>query len=102
MCVGTDSLASTDSLSLLGELRRLQACEPGLSAEDLLHTITLAPARALQKEGELGCLKAGAMADMIAIPFEGALEQAAGACVSFTGLVPWMMVHGKVLPFSPL
>jgi cytosine/adenosine deaminase-related metal-dependent hydrolase len=101
MCVGTDSLASTDSLSLLGELRRLRSCEPGLTAEDLLHTVTLAPARALQKEGELGCLKAGALADMIAIPFQGAPEEAAGACVSFTGIVPWMMVHGKVLPVPP-
>jgi len=102
LCVGTDSLASTDSLSLLGELRRLQSCEPGLSAENLLHTITLAPARALQKEGELGCLEAGATADMIAIPFDGAPQQAADACVSFTGLVPWMMVDGKVLPVPPL
>lgn len=102
ICVGTDSLASTDSLSLLSELRRLQACEPWLTAEQLLQTVTLAPARALQKEGHLGCLKAGAMADMIAIPFTGRAADAAEACVSFTGLVPWMMVDGKVLPAPPL
>ena len=98
--VGTDSLASTDSLSLLGELRKLQVREPGLSPEDLLHTVTLAPARALKKTDALGCIAPGALADLIAIPFAGPLEDAAAACVAHTGFVPWMMVDGKVCEFE--
>jgi cytosine/adenosine deaminase-related metal-dependent hydrolase len=99
--VGTDSLASTDSLSLLSELRRLHAVEPGLSAEDLLATVTLAPARALRQEGRLGCIAPGALADLIAIPWEDALEKsaskAAAACVEFRRWIPWIMVDGKIL-----
>ena len=101
ICVGTDSLASTDSLSLLAELRRLRAKEPGLAPEDLLSTVTLAPARALRQEGQLGCLAPGALADIIAIPLpEGAKKNhssAAEACVEFKGWIPWMMVNGKIL-----
>ncbi len=96
ICVGTDSLASTDSLSLLSELRRLQALELGLSPEDLLHTITLAPARALRQEGQLGCIAPGALADLIAIPFTGDPEEAAAACVAYPGVISWMMVDGKI------
>jgi cytosine/adenosine deaminase-related metal-dependent hydrolase len=98
--VGTDSLASTDSLSLLGELRKLQAREPGLSPEDLLRTVTLAPARALGKAGELGCLSPGALADLIALPCTGPLSQTPAECVAYTGLVPWMMVDGKICGFE--
>ncbi len=101
ICVGTDSLASTDSLSLLSELRKLQSNAPGLSPEDLLATVTLAPARALRQEGQLGCLSLGALADLIAIPLEDSAgknaQQAAEACVGYKGWIPWMMVNGKIL-----
>ena len=101
ICVGTDSLASTDSLSLLSELRILQTNEPGLSPEDLLATVTLAPARALRQEGQLGCVSPGALADLIAIPLDGCAEKnarhAAEACVGYKGWIPWMMVNGKIL-----
>lgn len=97
LCVGTDSLASTDSLSLLGELRRVRESRPGLEPATLLHTVTLAPARALGQEGRLGCLAPGALADLIAIPFSGPPEAAAAACVAHPGRVPWMMLDGKVV-----
>lgn len=97
ICVGTDSLASTDSLSLLGELRRVQECQPWLTAEALLRTVTVAPARALGEEGRLGCIRPEAFADLIALPFCGAPEDAAAACVSHSGRVPWMLLNGKVV-----
>lgn len=100
--VGTDSLASTDSLSLLSELRKLQIREPGLSSEDLLHTVTLAPARALGKAGELGCISSGALADLIAMPCSGSLDLAAAECIAHTGPVSWMMVDGKVSDFETI
>ena len=45
--VATDSLAGPESLSLLGELRALQKTNPWLAPEQLLRTITVNPARAL-------------------------------------------------------
>jgi cytosine/adenosine deaminase-related metal-dependent hydrolase len=102
ICVGTDSLASTDSLSLLGELRRLQESQPWLTAEALLRTVTLAPARALGEEGRLGCIRPDALADLIALPFRGAPEEAAGACVAHSGRVPWMLLNGNVVVSATL
>jgi cytosine/adenosine deaminase-related metal-dependent hydrolase len=96
LCVGTDSLASTDSLSLLGELRRVQESQPGLGADALLRTVTLAPAKALGQAGRLGCIARDAFADLIAIPYDGPPEGAAAACVAHTAHVPWMMLDGKV------
>lgn len=102
ICVGTDSLASTESLSLLGEIRRLRMHHPNLAPEDLLHTITLNPARALRKEGQLGCIRPGALADLIAVPYEGSIENATQAVVDFRFNVPWMMLDGKVSDFSTI
>ena len=101
ICIGTDSLASTDTLSLLSEIRRLQATYPNLSAEDLLHTITLAPARALQQEGRLGCIAAGATADLIALPYTGRTDLSAQAVVSHSTSIPWMMVGGNIAVLTP-
>jgi type VI secretion system protein ImpH len=97
LSVGTDSLASTDSLSLLGELRRVQESQPGLAADALLRTVTVAPARALGQEGRLGCIARDALADLIAIPYCGTPDGAAAACVAHAGRVPWMMLDGKVM-----
>lgn len=100
LCTGTDSLASTRSLSLLEEVRLLADKEPGLTPEDLLFTITRAPARALRMQNELGCVRAGALADLIAIPARGSAREAhkaAEAVVAHPGWVSWMMVHGKVV-----
>jgi cytosine/adenosine deaminase-related metal-dependent hydrolase len=97
LCVGTDSLASTDSLSLLSELRKLQHTVPWLSPRELLHTVTLAPARALAMNGQLGCIAPGAFADLIALPGTCSVREAEAACVAHTGPVPWMMLGGKIM-----
>ena len=102
LCVGTDSLASTDSLSLLGEVRRMQESHPDLQPEALLQMLTLAPARALGQEGRLGCISPGALADLIALPFCGPPEAAAAACIAHSGRVPWMMLGGKMVGSPPL
>jgi cytosine/adenosine deaminase-related metal-dependent hydrolase len=96
LCTGTDSLASTDSLSLLGELRRLARVEPWLRAEELLRTITTNPARALRRENALGKIVPGALADLIAVPVSGPPERACEEIVAHTGAVPWMMVDGNL------
>jgi cytosine/adenosine deaminase-related metal-dependent hydrolase len=97
LCVGTDSLASCDSLSLLGELRLLKKYEPQLSGEELLQCVTRRPARALRREGMLGILKAGALADLIAVPVSGTINDVHDQIVEHTRSIPWMMIDGKIL-----
>jgi cytosine/adenosine deaminase-related metal-dependent hydrolase len=98
LCVGTDSLASTHSLSLLGELRRLRAAEPWLSAPELLATITTNAARALGMEGKLGALRPGASADLIALPVTGNVTSVHEEIVDFRQPIPWMMIDGEIRP----
>jgi cytosine/adenosine deaminase-related metal-dependent hydrolase len=96
ICVGTDSLASTDSLSLLGELRILQKTEPWLTAEQLLRTITVNPARALQRRGQLGLIAPGAFADLIAVPLSLSVCDVHEEIVAFDEPVPWTMIDGQL------
>jgi len=96
ICVATDSLASTDSLSLLGELRRLGAAEPWLSPEQLLRTVTVNPARALNRADRLGKIAPGALADLIAVPASGSVQTVHEEIVRFERPIPWMMIDGQV------
>jgi cytosine/adenosine deaminase-related metal-dependent hydrolase len=94
--IGTDSLASTNTLSLLEELRRLSQTNPAMNAHALLETITTAPAKAIKQQGKLGCIQSGALADLIAVPSSGSLENACTEVLSHTARVPWMMVNGRL------
>jgi cytosine/adenosine deaminase-related metal-dependent hydrolase len=94
--IGTDSLASTNTLSLLEELRRLSQTNPAMNAHALLETITTAPAKAIKQQGKLGCIQSGALADLIAVPSSGSLENACTEVLSHTARVPWMMVNGHL------
>jgi len=96
LCVGTDSLASTDSLSLLTELRRLGKIEPSLTGEQLLRTVTRHPARALRREGQLGKIAPGALADLIAIPVSASVADVHEEIVQYDRPVPWMMIDGQI------
>jgi len=97
ICVATDSLASTDSLSLLGELRRVQAAEPWLKAEQLLPMVTANPARALQRAETLGRIAPGALADLITVPVSGNVATVHEEIVGFDRPVSWMMIDGQIL-----
>jgi aminodeoxyfutalosine deaminase len=97
LCVGTDSLASSDSLSLLRELRLLKTYEPQLTSEELLRCVTRRPARALWREGMLGVLKPGALADLIAVPVSGTITDVYDQIVQHSRSIPWMMIDGKIL-----
>ena len=95
--VGTDSLASTESLSLFEELRRLSAAEPWLTGEQLLRTVTVNPARALGRRGTLGKIQAGALADLITLPASGTLRGIHEEIVHCDAPVSWMMIDGQVI-----
>jgi cytosine/adenosine deaminase-related metal-dependent hydrolase len=96
LCIATDSLASTESLSLLDELRIIDRAQPGVTPEQLLATVTVNPARALQRETLLGQIVPGAAADLIALPTSGRLESVHEEIVQHTEPIQWMMIDGQV------
>lgn len=67
VAVGTDSLASNDSLDLVAELRRMADYPFGLGPLALFEMATLAGARAVGLEGEVGALEPGFRADAVAL-----------------------------------
>ena len=94
ICLGTDSLASNESLSLFAEMRTFQRNEPGISPDKILEMVTVNAAQALHQGNALGQIRAGFRPDLIAIPRSGdgnIFEQ----IVAFDGPVDWMMVNGR-------
>ena len=95
--LGTDSLASNDSLNLFSEMRTAKKTYDSLSAQDLVEMVTIRPARALKLELELGRIAPGYLADSIAIPFKGSASEVFEAIIHHRGTIKWMMVNGQVL-----
>ena len=95
ICLGTDSLASNDDLSLLAEMRAFQKTFPDVSPEEILKMVTINGARALRQENVLGKLRPGFLADLIAIPIArptSAFEEIIG----FDQSVNWSMIGGQI------
>lgn len=102
VCLGTDSLASMlkeerrlPELDLFAEMRALAASQPGLPPETILRLATVNGARALGQAGELGELSPGALADLIAVPFNGPPEQAVETLVLGKPQVSRVMIDGQ-------
>jgi cytosine/adenosine deaminase-related metal-dependent hydrolase len=94
ICLGTDSLASNESLSLFSEMRAFQRSEPEMSPEKIFEMVTVNPASALRQQNALGRIRPGFRADLIAIPCrEG--RGLFGEIVAFEGKVDWIMVNGR-------
>src|SRR5438045_2596399 len=72
ICLGTDSLASNEDLSLFAEMRAFQRSEPPLSPKEILEMVMVNAARALGKPQALGRIRANYFADLLAIPYHGA------------------------------
>jgi cytosine/adenosine deaminase-related metal-dependent hydrolase len=97
ICVGTDSLASNTSLSLFAELRELMRKEPWLCPKEALATITVNAAAALGRASSLGRIRAGFLADLIALPIAPPETDVFESIVAFEQTVPWIMVNGTVI-----
>jgi len=67
VALGTDSLASNESLSMLDEIRFLFKTRRDLASEEIFRMATINGAIALRLEGEVGRLRPGAWADMAVI-----------------------------------
>ncbi|MFZ4116297.1 MAG: amidohydrolase family protein [Chthoniobacterales bacterium] len=90
LLLGTDSLASNNSLNLFEEMRAMAATAPELAPEEILTMVTLSPAAAFGMKGQLGELSCGALSEMIAIPFEGKLQDVVEAVVD-NGVQPMVI-----------
>ena len=94
ICLGTDSLASNESLSLFAEMRAFQRTEPERSPEKIFEMVTVNPASALRQQNTHGRIRPGFRADLIAIPCcEG--RDLFGEIVAFNGEVNWIMANGR-------
>jgi aminodeoxyfutalosine deaminase len=94
ICLGTDSLASNETLSLFDEMRAFQNNFPQVSPEEILQMATVNPARALRSENALGQIRPGLGADLIAVPYSTStdiFEQ----ILAFDAPVSWEMVNGN-------
>ncbi len=100
ICLGTDSLASNESLSLFAEMRAFQKEFPSVSAEEIFQMVTVNPARALRYENALGQIRPGFGADLIAVPCSTStdiFEQ----ILAFDAPVSWSMVNGNGIASVP-
>jgi cytosine/adenosine deaminase-related metal-dependent hydrolase len=93
--LGTDSLASNESLNLFAEMRAFQRSEPDRSPEKIFEMITVNPASALRQQNTLGRIRPGFRADLIAIPC-GEDRDLFGEIVAFDRQINWMLVNGKM------
>jgi cytosine/adenosine deaminase-related metal-dependent hydrolase len=68
VCLGTDSLASCESLSVLDEMKEIGEKWPELAFEELLEWATLNGAKALGFDAGLGSVEAGKKPGLVNIP----------------------------------
>jgi cytosine/adenosine deaminase-related metal-dependent hydrolase len=94
VCLGTDSLASNETLSLFDEMRDFQKNFPRVSPEEILQMATVNPARALRYENALGQMRPGFGADLIAVPCSTSTD-IFGQILAFDAPVTWSMVNGN-------
>jgi cytosine/adenosine deaminase-related metal-dependent hydrolase len=97
ICLGTDSLASNETLSLFAEMRAFQRSELGISPDKVLEMATENAGLALEQSphgGKLGRIRPGFQADLIAVPCSGT-DNLFEQILAFDGPVDWMLLDGK-------
>ena len=94
ICLGTDSLASNENLSLFAEMRAFRRSEPAVSPKEALEMVTVNGGRALGRPQILGRIRANYFADLIAIPCSG-ITDVFEEILAFDQPVHWIMVNGE-------
>lgn len=97
LCIGTDSLASNRALNLFEEMRTMMDSHPSVRPAEALAMVTINPAAAIGLPGQLGELREGAFADMIALPFAGDPAAVFDSIAANESRVLWSMVNGEAL-----
>jgi len=95
ICLGTDSLASNENLSLFAEMRAFQKAFPSVWPKAVFRMVTVNPAMALHQENVLGRIRRGFKADLIAVPCSGSTD-VFEQIIAFEAPVNWLMVNGKM------
>jgi cytosine/adenosine deaminase-related metal-dependent hydrolase len=86
---------SKATLDFFAEMRAFAKAFPDVPSKQILQMATINGARALGMSGQIGELSAGALADVISIPFSGKPAAAYDAILAHTGLVSSSMIAGK-------
>lgn len=104
VCIGTDSLASNPSLSVLDELRWLHRQRPEAPPDVLLAMATLNGAKALGFAGEVGAIVPRAWADLAVVGMPGSSKKGGplAALLEGTGSVAAVYASGRKLTESDL
>ena len=97
VCLGTDSLASNDTLDMFAEMQTLAREFPRMEAEQILRMATVCGAKALNLPDKLGAIRPGAWADLIAVPLDGATADPCEAVVYAEQGIRFSMVGGKAV-----
>jgi cytosine/adenosine deaminase-related metal-dependent hydrolase len=93
--LGTDSLASSASLSLFDEMRAFLDAQPAATPDIALRMVTADPGEFLMPGTGLGTLRPGAPADLIAVPARR--SEPLTAVTAHRGRVPLVIARGAVL-----
>ncbi len=67
VCLGTDSLASSDSLSIFEQMKMILDKAPAVRPEDVLRAATVNGARAMGLSGHAGSIEEGKMANFLVL-----------------------------------
>ncbi len=97
VALGTDSLASNETLSILDEIRFLHGRYPELPAGVLLEMATINGARALGWDDQIGTLEAGKDADIVVLPMGDVLHPALEQVMFFDSRPGMVMIRGEVV-----
>lgn len=101
ICLGTDSLATTRKerdrpleLNLFSEMQAFASKSPEVAPEKILRMATVNGAQALGMKGLVGEISAGALADLITIPFDGPAHDIYETILHHQGAVAASMING--------
>ena len=99
VAIGTDSLASNETLNMFDELSLMRKQFPEITNETLLEMVTINGARALGLEKEVGSLETGKKADIIGLNINKD-DDIYNSIFSSQGEITFSMVNGeKIFPF---
>jgi len=97
VCLGTDSLACNDSLSILDEMRFIHKQNPGFCTETLLKMATINGATALRWQDKVGTIALGKEADLIAIPLTDSSAEPLSDILRSSVSPKLTIVRGKIV-----
>lgn len=95
LALGTDSLASGQTLSMLDQIRIAQRTYPRVALEDWFEIATLGGARALGFENEVGSIQAGKRANLIGFQFQELRGETLFERILEAGKADWTMINGE-------